>query len=92
MGLIYEVVTFLLAIRLAKKDLMRNQPVVIRLISRKTKIHLLKNAYKLKPTITKGPNIGAALKDTGIFINEHLTPQNATIARKARSMKKEKER
>ena len=74
---------------IGKKDPTRNQPIVVRLISRKTKSDILRNANKLKASIRKDPKTGAVVKGSGIFINEHLTQQNAAIARMARIMKKE---
>ena len=50
-------------------------PIIIRLISRKTKSFILSQAKKLK-----GSNI---------YINEHLTKKNAAIAKEARRLRKE---
>ena len=62
---------------IGKKDPERSQPIVVRLISRKKKIELLKHNKTLKD-----------LK-ANIFINEHLTQYNAAIARKARALRKQ---
>lgn len=52
------------------------KPVILmRLISRKAKDAILKNAKNLK--------------GTGVYINEHLTKQNADIAKNARFLKKQ---
>ncbi|KAM3599829.1 uncharacterized protein V6R79_012326 [Siganus canaliculatus] len=50
--------------------------IIIKLVSRKQKIEVLKFAKKLK--------------GTGVYVNEHLTKRNAEIARQARLLKKEK--
>ncbi|KAJ4919374.1 hypothetical protein JOQ06_022328 [Pogonophryne albipinna] len=50
------------------------QRVIIKLVSRKTKVCMMINAKKLK--------------GTGIYINEHLTKRNADIARTARDLRK----
>ena len=50
-------------------------PVIIRLVSRKTKSFILSQAKKLK--------------GTNIYINEHLTRKNAAIAKEARRLRKE---
>lgn len=50
------------------------QRVMIKLVSRKTKVRMMINAKKLK--------------GTGIYINEHLTKRNADIARTARDLRK----
>lgn len=50
------------------------QNVIVRCVSRKTKVHVLKNAKKLK--------------GTGIYVNEHLTKRTGEIARAARDLRK----
>ncbi|KAF3861161.1 hypothetical protein F7725_001416 [Dissostichus mawsoni] len=50
------------------------QKVIMKLVSRKTKIRTMINAKKLK--------------GTGIYINEHLTKRNADIAKTARDLRK----
>ena len=50
------------------------QNVIVRCVSRKTKVHVLKNAKKLK--------------GTGIYVNEHLTRRTGEIARVARDLRK----
>ena len=50
--------------------------IIIRFVSRKHKIEMLKLAKKLK--------------GTGVYVNEHLTKRNAEIARQARILKKGK--
>ena len=60
---------------LGKAEANRKSPIVIRLISRKTKIEILRNAKRLR--------------EFQIYINEHLTKKNATIARQARILRKQ---
>ena len=50
--------------------------ILIRFVSRKHKIEVLKNAKKLK--------------DTGVYVNEHLTKRNGEIAKQARILRKAK--
>ena len=58
-------------------------PIVIRLISRKTKERLMKNSFKLKNSEKEKEE-----RKPMVFINEHLTTKNANIARMARELKK----
>lgn len=50
------------------------QKIIVRFVSRKTKVTALVNARKLK--------------GTGIYLNEHLTSKNAGIAKSARDLRK----
>lgn len=50
--------------------------ILIRFANRKHKMEVLRNGRKLK--------------GTGVYVNEHLTKRNATIAREARILRKEK--
>lgn len=50
------------------------QNIIIRFVSRKRKVEVLKQARKLK--------------GTGVYVNEHLTKRNAEIARQARILRK----
>lgn len=60
---------------LPRKDSKTMPAIIVRLVSRKNKIELLKQAKKLK--------------GTGVYLNEHLTKKNAEIARQARSLRKQ---
>ena len=59
------------------KNKQREKPdnIIIRFISRKNKVEVLKRSRKLK--------------GTNIYINEHLTPKNNEIAKKARLLRKQ---
>ena len=59
------------------KNKQREKPdnIIIRFISRKNKVEVLKQSRKLK--------------GTNIYINEHLTPKNNEIAKKARLLRKQ---
>ena len=66
---------------LGKKEPGKTNPIVIRFVSRKTKIDILRNSKKLKdPQNESWPKI---------YVNEHLTKLNASIARKARFLRKQ---
>ncbi|KAK7879339.1 hypothetical protein WMY93_033884, partial [Mugilogobius chulae] len=54
----------------------RPSAVIIRFVSRKQKLAVLKQGKKLK--------------GTNVYLNEHLTKQNADIARQARFLRKQK--
>ena len=60
---------------LPRKDSKTKPAIIVRFVSRKIKIDLLKQAKQLK--------------GTGVYLNEHLTKKNAEIARQARSLKKQ---
>ena len=63
------------------------RPIVIRFTNRKAKIRVLQNARKLrKSTDPNNPN--SEPKDSGIYINEHLTSQNNLTAKKARELRR----
>lgn len=53
----------------------KHPAIIIRFVNRKDKAALLKQGRKLR--------------GTNVFINEHLTKQNADLARKARNLRKE---
>ena len=53
----------------------KHDDIIIRFISRKNKVEVLKQSRKLK--------------GTNIYINEHLTPKNNEIAKKARLLRKQ---
>ncbi len=61
---------------LPSKDKKRAPNIIIRLVNRKHKVDLMKQAKKLK--------------GTKVFMNEHLTKRNADIAREARMLRKMK--
>ena len=63
------------------------RPIVIRFTNRKAKITVLQNSRKLRKART--PNNQNATNTPGIYINEHLTPKNNMIARKARFLRRE---
>ena len=65
------------------KDSNKTPSIVMRLVSRKTKDRLLKNAYKLKEVDDRNR------VKPGVYINEHLTTKNAHIAKTARALKKQ---
>ena len=50
------------------------KPIVIRMVSRKSKVEVLRNSKKLK--------------DSNVYVNEHLTTKNAAIAKNARILRK----
>lgn len=60
---------------LPRKDDSEKRAIIMRFVNRKHKTALLKQGRKLR--------------GTNVYINEHLTKQNADIARKARLMKKQ---
>lgn len=60
---------------LPRKDSKTKPAIILRFVSRKTKIELLKQGKKLK--------------GTGVYLNEHLTKKTAEIARQARSLRKQ---
>ena len=68
---------------LKARDPKKIPPIVIRLVSRKTKDRLIRNSFKLKNTAKE-----RAESKPMVFINEHLTSKNANIARIARELKK----
>ena len=59
---------------LKTKDPTNKPPIIIRLISRKSKINILKNGRKLK--------------GTNVYVNEHLSRKNANISALARQLKR----
>ena len=59
-----------------RRNIQQPPPIVIRFTNRKYKIELLQQGRKLK--------------GTSVYLNEHLTKQNATIAREARILRREK--
>ena len=63
---------------LGSRDKSRPQPIVVRLVSRKTKTMMMMNAKKLKGNQSQGK----------VYINEHLSKKNSGIARAARKLKK----
>ena len=66
---------------LGRREPGKTNPIVIRFVSRKMKIDILRNSKKLKePENETLPKI---------YVNEHLTKLNASIARKARFLRKQ---
>ena len=63
---------------IGKRERGKNQPIVVRFVSRKTKTMMLANGHKLKHI----------KKPEGVYINEHLSKKNSELARKARQMRK----
>ena len=59
---------------LPSKSKSRPKPIVIRMTTRKGKIDVLRNSKKLK--------------DSNVYVNEHLTTKNAAIATFARNLRK----
>ena len=69
------------------KNRTNERPIVIRFTSRKAKINVLRNSWKLKKT--SDPNDkDKQPRDRPIYINEHLTAKNNMIAKKARELKR----
>ncbi|XP_076049855.1 uncharacterized protein LOC143030580 isoform X1 [Oratosquilla oratoria] len=60
---------------LGKRKQDGTQNVIMRFVSRKSKVNVLKNAKKLK--------------GTGVYVNEHLTKRTGEIAKTARDMRKQ---
>ena len=63
---------------IGRREKGKSQPIILRLVNRKTKTMMLKNGYKLK-NITKPEKV---------YINEHLSKKNSDIARLARELRK----
>lgn len=72
--LMWTVGLFLLHV-LPRKDKNAKQAIVMRFMSRKAKMYLLRQTIKLR---------GSA-----VYINEHLTKKNSEIARQARAIRKQ---
>lgn len=61
---------------LPKRNGQMERTIILRFVNRKQKIELLKQGKKLK--------------DTQVYVNEHLTKRNAEIAKHARALKKQR--
>ena len=63
------------------------KPIVVRFVSRKAKIDVLRNAKKLNNV---EPGKEPKQKKLNVYINEHLTTKNSEIAKKARDLRRQK--